>query len=181
MKKLIILFVTFTVLLSGCTSTISQKTDTVEVLEYHLPDTDQSFVYDEKGNIVENVDESSPYYGADASIEGYSLSYKDNGDGTVTDLNTGLMWQKTPDFTRMTFDEALEYCDSLELGGYDDWRLASIKELYSLAYFDGEIIPEGESRPYINTDYFDFQYDRLLFAGQYWSSTVYVKGGRSEL
>ncbi|MDF7801104.1 DUF1566 domain-containing protein [Pontiellaceae bacterium B1224] len=166
MKKYLFLLAATALMLNG---SIAAKTQ--------LPDTGQSTVYDEKGNAVENVDASSPYFGADATVEGHALSYKDNGNGTVTDLNTGLIWQQTPNFKRMTFDEAKVYCENLTTGGYDDWRLPSIKELYSLADFDGELIPQGESTPYIDTDTFDFKYDHLIFAGQYFSSTVYVKEG----
>ncbi|MFA6865532.1 MAG: DUF1566 domain-containing protein [Sphaerochaetaceae bacterium] len=167
MKKLSLILLAAVLLLASCTQTkaISTDTDNVdsEITEYKLPDTGQSYTYDEDGLVVEDVDESSPYWGSDASIEGNELSYQDNGDGTVTDLNTGLMWQQTPDFTRYTYDEALEYVENLNTGGYDDWRLPTIKELYSLADFDGGIVPEGESTPYIDTDYFDFKYDKLLF------------------
>jgi hypothetical protein len=142
-----------------------------------LPDTGQTFCYDVSGNAIDCPDETSAYYGQDASYQGQPMKYQDNGDGTVTDLNTGLMWQKTPDFKRHTFDESRKYVKGLNIGGHTDWRLPNIKELYSLAHFNGELIPEGNSTPYIDTRYFDFKYDRLLFAGQYWSSTLYVKGG----
>lgn len=179
MKKVLLLLAAVTLVFTGCVSADKKMTkkQTVEVKEHKLPDTGQSNVYDENGELVEGIDESSIYYGADATIDGNALSYNDNGDGTVTDLNTGLMWQQTPDFTRFTYDEALEYVESLTTGGYTDWRLPTIKEIYSLALFNGEIIPEGESTPYIDEDYFDFKYDKLVFAGQYFSSTKYVKGG----
>ncbi|KJU83017.1 protein containing DUF1566, partial [Candidatus Magnetobacterium bavaricum] len=63
-------------------------------------------------------------------------SYKNNGDGTITDLKTGLMWQKTPG-TKKTWTEASNGAATLNLGGYTDWRLPSIKELYSLIEFSG--------------------------------------------
>ena len=46
----------------------------------------------------------------------------DNGDGTVTDTKTGLMWQKAETGT-MTWKAALAYSDTLVLVGYSDWRL----------------------------------------------------------
>lgn len=52
----------------------------------------------------------------------------DNGDGTVTDSSTGLMWQKTPEcYTGWSF--ALVYVRELSLGGHSDWRLPRIEEL----------------------------------------------------
>lgn len=150
---------------------VCQSTDPV------LPDTGQNVCYDTSGSTIECPEETSEYFGQDASYQGAQMKYTDNSDGTVTDVNTGLMWQKTPDFKRHTFDGAKEYVASLKVGGYTDWRLPTIKELYSLAHFNGELLPDGKSTPYIDTDYFDFKYDPLLFAGQYWSSTVYVKGG----
>ena len=89
-----------------------------------------------------------------------------NGDGTVTDTSTGLMWQKTGSSTEMTWEQALAYCESLEVnatenpGGYSGWRLPTIKELVSLADF-------SRYNPTINTTYF-----RNTVSSFYWSSTT---------
>ena len=56
----------------------------------------------------------------------------DNGDGTVTDLATGLTWQKADSGAGMTWSNALAYAESLSLGGYQDWRLPDVKELQSI-------------------------------------------------
>jgi hypothetical protein len=58
-------------------------------------------------------------------------SYKINGNGTITDNVTGLMWQQT-DGGEMTFERALVYCDTLTLAGYTDWRLPTNHELFSI-------------------------------------------------
>ena len=66
-------------------------------------------------------------------------NFKDNGDGTITDLRTGLMWQRDEN-ERMDWYEALKYCKNMKLAGYTDWRLPNIKELNSildLSYKDG--------------------------------------------
>jgi len=53
-------------------------------------------------------------------------------DGTVKDQTTGLIWQQeTTD--RMSWKDALLYCQNLSLGGFCDWRLPNIKELSSIA------------------------------------------------
>ena len=52
----------------------------------------------------------------------------------MTDLNTGLMWQKTPG-DKITRAKAVAVPDTFSLAGYDDWRLPTIKEPYSLIDF----------------------------------------------
>lgn len=54
-----------------------------------------------------------------------------NGDGTVTDTVTGLMWQQT-DGGEMTIENAELYCSNLTLGGYSDWRLPDAHESFSI-------------------------------------------------
>ncbi len=59
---------------------------------------------------------------------GSAVLMVDNGDGTVTDLITGLMWVKAPfelpgNSDGMRWDEAVTFCSNLNYAGYDDWRL----------------------------------------------------------
>lgn len=62
----------------------------------------------------------------------YNVPYFiDNGDGTITDTITGLMWQKT-DGGEMTVENARKYCSELSLGNYTDWRLPTAHEAYSI-------------------------------------------------
>lgn len=168
--------------------------DPVEHLySFPIVDTGQDEFYDDKQTIDEpGVGEA--FYGQDAHFKGNQASYVDNGDGTVSDQVTGLMWQQSPDRNgdgkitaedKMTYDEALEGASELSLGGYDDWRLPSIKELYSLILFSG-VDPSGYDGndtdgliPFIDTDYFEFAYgdteagERIIDA-QYASSDLYV-------
>lgn len=58
-------------------------------------------------------------------------NYRNNGDGTVTDLDTGLMWQQVPS-AATTWGGAITNAENLVLGGYSDWRLPNIKELQTL-------------------------------------------------
>lgn len=61
--------------------------------------------------------------------------YMVNGDGTVTDTITGLMWQQQ-DGGEMTIEDARTYCDTLTLAGHSDWKLPNIHELFSLQSMD---------------------------------------------
>jgi hypothetical protein len=54
--------------------------------------------------------------------------FVDNGDGTVTDTRQKIMWQKGDNGKEVTFTEAQEYCKTLRLGGYADWRLPKAEE-----------------------------------------------------
>lgn len=54
--------------------------------------------------------------------------FVDNGDGTVTDNATGLMWTKNANHGAMSWGAALSYCDNLETNGYSDWRLPSVNK-----------------------------------------------------
>ena len=104
-------------------------------LSYPIIDTGMTKFYDTRGEIT-CPKPGEPFYGQDAHYQGIQPSYKDNGDGTVTDLNTGLMWQKATDAKsdsldgRVTWYEAEEYAKNLRLGGYSDWRVP--KSLYPL-------------------------------------------------
>ncbi|MCP4151955.1 MAG: DUF1566 domain-containing protein, partial [bacterium] len=129
-----------------------------------------------------------PFYGQDAQYEGNVPSYRNNGGGTVTDLNTGLMWSKAVDKGKVSLIEAKRVAQRMTLGGYSDWRTPNIKELYSLIDFRGYTgfsrtrakreVP-ADAIPFINTDYFDFEYGNVskgerYIDAQWLSNTKYV-------
>lgn len=130
--------------------------------------TGQTTLYDADGAVISSLTEGSSLYGQDASyMKGATMSYQDNGDGTVSDNNTGLMWQQIPTTDEFSWQEAVDYCNELELGGYDDWRIPSCKELYSISDF-------SSGWPYLNTDYFKLASGEVSKDEQYWSSNFYV-------
>ncbi len=141
-------------------------------------DTRQTKCYD-NSRTVSCPQPGQAFYGQDAQYPGKQPAYQDNGDGTVTDLNTGLMWQKGTG-KKMTWEEAALGAESFNLAVYTDWRMSSIKELYSLIIFTGLTgMSESESTPYIDTDHFLFNYGdtnagERFIDSQYISSTRYV-------
>ncbi len=81
--------------------------------------------------------------------------FTSDNSGTVTDNKTGLIWQKTPSATKMTWKDALAYCESLTPGG---WRLPNREELRSILSYD--------KFPAIDIKLFN------AVSGKYWSSTT---------
>ena len=104
--------------------------------------------------------------------------YTDNGDGTISDHQTGLMWSKcsygqtydandansdgiicegSPAFG--TWQQAFAWAADSTDHGHSDWRLPNIKEL-------GSIVDFGSAKPAINQSIFP-----NTVSGPYWSST----------
>ncbi len=61
----------------------------------------------------------------------------DNGDGTILDNASELMWEQAESIFTLNWGAALSYCENLDLAGFDDWRLPNIKELSSLVLNPG--------------------------------------------
>lgn len=61
-----------------------------------------------------------------------SARFKDNGDGTITDTSTGLMWIKYPEPMVMTWQNAADLVKKIFIGSYSDWRIPTQDELWSL-------------------------------------------------
>ncbi|MFC1591399.1 DUF1566 domain-containing protein [Thermodesulfobacteriota bacterium] len=101
-------------------------------------------------------------FGEDSDYGPNLHSYTDLGNGIVRDNVTGLEWQQTTALGTYTWQQALEYCENLSLGGHDDWRLPTAKELATLV--DSSIPEPG---PSIDTTYFPGTQP-----SPYWSSTA---------
>lgn len=79
----------------------------------------------------------------------------------VLDTLTGLMWVRNVnldaevDLGLKTWYEALDYCNTLDYGGYDDWRLPNVREFLSLIDFGimGPALPAGH--PFTGFDSMD--------------------------
>lgn len=151
---------------------------TVASSGYAVVDTNQIFCFD---NTKKLDCLSSPLQ--DANYIGNQPSYTNNGDGTVTDNVTGLMWQKDPG-SKVSYAEGIAGLSTFNLAGHNDWRVPTIKELYSLILFDGTDPSSCKSGkcsviPFINNQIFSFKYGDTAAGerpidSQFMSSTKYV-------
>ncbi|MGQ1785132.1 Lcl C-terminal domain-containing protein [Saccharicrinis sp. GN24d3] len=131
--------------------------------------TGQVSLYDEDGDVIKAVVPGDSLFGQDANyLTGKKMSFEKNGDGTVADLNTGLVWQEIPTSEGFDWQGAYEYCENLELGGYHDWRMPTVKELFSISDF-------SSGWPYLDTNHFSLvNNENPDKSEQYWSSNKYV-------
>lgn len=164
----------FLTLLLSMVAPVSSSRGTL-VDNFRLNDTGETRFFNNSG-VTNQPSKGQDFYGQDAHYGSNKFSFRDNGDGTISDLNTGLMWQKSPSTTRRSWSEANTYCNNLTLAGKSDWRMPNIKELLSIAAFYGNM---KSKTPYIDTDYFVFFYPDGSDGGrdmdvQYWSSNKYV-------
>jgi hypothetical protein len=154
----------------GCSKkdSTSSMDNLPNITGYPIVGTNQTNSYD-TSRIIGKPFPGQPYYGQNSDYPGIIPSYTKNLDGTVTDNITGLMWQQTEDrngdgvinfYDKLTYYEAMDNVASCNTGGYHDWRLPTIKELYSLAMFFGAEPGPGQSAciKYIDTTYFSVGY-----------------------
>jgi hypothetical protein len=168
MKRLLGISVVITIILLSST-----------VYGYKLPDTGLTTCYSTSGE-----DETCFGTGEDGAFNDNPISYKENYDGTVTDNNTGLMWQQQDDGATYNWyqasgeshwtlnrDSAINVCRDLNLpedSPYDDWRLPTNKELLSIVNY---FLPNTNPNPAIDTEYFP-----NTKSNSYWSVTHTTPG-----
>jgi len=103
------------------------------------------------------------------SISLYANFTRDDISQIVTDHTTGLQWQDdnaSETTARVTWEDAIDYCESLELSQNSDWRLPNFNELYFLTN-------RAKKNPALNNIFKNIvtRNDILAF---YWSSTAVV-------
>ena len=150
--------------------------------------TGQTVIYDKDGNTHTHAQADSNVSLRDDGYyqKGHDPLYvRDDGDETVTDNITGLMWQddaavadagnKKQWLTDANYndcrdngnncentsgDTAASYCAALSLGGHEDWRLPTADELVG--------ITDKSKNPAIDNAF------QNLVSNHYWSSTIYA-------
>ena len=163
---------------------------------YPIVDTAQDGFYDDVDDISE-PGTNDAFYGQDACYDGNQPAYLVSPDGlTVYDYNTGLTWTRSHDWSddgeldaddKMLQSAAVVYAATLnaaEYGCCSDWRLPSIKELYSLMDFRGtdpnvEATDSSGLTPFIDDTIFEIGYGDVgagerLIDSQFATTTIYV-------
>jgi hypothetical protein len=139
---------------------------TTMLISSPVVDTNQGLCYND-GNAMSCAKKGQVFYGQDAQYSSNSPSYKDNGDGSITDNVTGLRWAQALSTASMDWSAAASYCENLDLAGNRNWRVPNIKELWSIRDFSA-------GWPWVDTDYFHLVGDGSEGAQQHtWSSNYY--------
>ena len=144
----------------------------------NFPATGQTSCWNSSGTLI-----ACAGTGQDGEIRaGAALSYTDNGDGTITDNNTGLMWAKKSDdgsihdkdnsYTRANaFAVHVAGLNTLNGGtgfaGHTDWRLPNVKELQSIVNYQNV-------SPAVSSAFNDCGNGSCTAADPYWSSTSFA-------
>jgi hypothetical protein len=112
--------------------------------------TGQTLCYDDVGTVI-----ACAGTGQDGELQkGLAGAYTDNGDGTITDTRTGLMWEKLSDDGTIhdkdamytwtnAFSTKVAMLNAGSFAGFTDWRVPNVNELQSLVSY-------GASYPAIN-------------------------------
>jgi uncharacterized protein DUF1566 len=140
---------TCTTSLTSCTADLGACTTDLGTCQSALasaqqfPETGQATCWNSSGGVVVCAGT-----GQDGAVRaGAPLSYTDNGDGTVTDNNTKLVWEKKSadggihdrDATYSWNDAFAVHVAALNaasFGGYSDWRLPNVRELQSIVDYE---------------------------------------------
>ena len=168
MKKLIISILILMVFTVSCHSPKKTENNDTDIL------SDEDVISDEDlDEDIAEPDEDEKVDDADENTSDDSGMFENNSvenEPTIVDTNTGLEWQLT--FSeKMIPDEygcpaggycsyAAQYCENLNYGGHNDWRVPSISELFS-------IVDLEKYDPAMNTNYF-----RNIPAGYFLSSSL---------
>ncbi len=93
--------------------------------------------------------------------------FVDNGNGTITDNLTGLMWQQTPSSDKLSWPDAQLYASNLTLAGYADWRVPYRIELRTIVRDE-----QSNWASWLNARGF-----KNIQPGDYWSGSYFFADG----
>ncbi|MBE0427920.1 MAG: DUF1566 domain-containing protein [Nitrospirae bacterium] len=115
-----------------------------------------------------------------AGIEWPDPRFTDNGDGTVTDNLTGLMWLRDGGCIKNNWNDALNSISDFNnnpgrynclqyMGNYSDWYLPNVKELESLINYGAQ-----NSATWLNTEGFLNIKSSCYWSSTHWPTAIYT-------
>ncbi|MBM4396694.1 MAG: DUF1566 domain-containing protein [Deltaproteobacteria bacterium] len=144
---------------------------------FPLPGTNQSKCFDESA-AIDCPGVGQPFFGQDAS-DPFPVPWweilTDGGQTVIRDRHADVHWQvEVPQMPR-TWAEASQYCADLDHGGFSDWRLPTLHELFT-------ITDHGWSAPSVDPDLFPNAPSGNTWTatpaaaapGQYWTVSFYA-------
>ena len=153
----------------GVCQTTSKDLCNYSCVAYNIVPTNQTGCYSDSAELTCPAKGES-FYGQDAQYSDATRDFiviAENGEDKMFDTITGLRWQRTlpekyPSCTggdeageKCSWQEAVDYCDSLSYDGFDDWRLPEVNELGTLVNYgshdpavDSEAFPETSPSPF---------------------------------
>lgn len=146
---------------------------------FPVPDTGVTQCYNDSGTQIPCPTEGNQFYGQDANYGPGTMSFVNNGDGTVTDNSTSLMWEmknkadgiadvNNPNDSDNTYQwdslpqEFIAKLNQIRYAGYNDWRLPSARELASILD-----LSKAAPGPMVDLSFFSH-----CAQGGYWSSDL---------
>jgi hypothetical protein len=104
--------------------------------------------------------------------EPVSEKYQDNGDGTITDIRTGLMWIRKP-FLWLRWEDARDQCENIFSYPYQDWRLPTRVELATIIDIEQKMLYDTPDKKY-------FEWVRQSKYDEIWTKDVVDVGKKSK-
>jgi len=138
---------------------------------YNLSTTYGDFLYNFTtpvgNNLIVTGQTTSYFDGDDAYYSGtsrddFARTVGVDGNGTVVDSLTGLMWQDGETSTSLNWTNAILYCENLEWGGFSNWRLPNYIEFDSVMNFSTN-----------ESNYWPLAFNTRS-ASPFWTSTTFV-------
>jgi hypothetical protein len=117
---------------------------------------------------------SDPVAAGTIEVFGQNISedrFKDNGDGTITDTKTNLMWEKSPSTREKFWNEAMDMAKECRVGNFEDWRLPTANELIEMMKIS-KAMDEPNRCDWLNAHGFS-----NILASSYWTSDIYILNG----
>jgi len=145
---------------------VVRSTTTTPICQPHK--TDQTTVYKTGDNGTYQTGLTLP-----SGSERFIATSSDGLESNILDSVTGLVWTKDANLNNVAANwaTATNFCAQLEYGGFSDWRLPNITELYSLVDYgnNNPVLPSGH--PFINIQTAGYS--------NYWTtSKIYYSGER---